>query len=264
MFPMRSHFSMRGRPSFLQPTRCQTTPSRSSILSAISSLTALSDIASQRTYGRSGGRKLARSRDVTVIHGMACTGVLTNAEGTRVAALDLRTASNRRHKVSAGTIVLACGGLETPRLLLASRGSRSCGLGNERDLVGRFYMTHLVSSADNVGALRFAAADTARAFEFNKTSDGVYGRRMILLSPEARRRERLPNIVFRPSRPPMDDASQQDPVLSMLFLVRSLLIPPEYARSMAAKAGEPPCFAGVARTRPQYYFRHSWSDAFWC
>jgi hypothetical protein len=101
-------------------------------------------------------------------------------------------------------------------------------------------MTHLVSSADNVGALRFAAADTARAFDFSKTLDGVYGRRMILLSPEARRRERLPNIVFRPTRPPMDDASQRDPVLSMLFLVRSLLIPPEYARSMVAKLGSVP------------------------
>ena len=130
------------------------------------------------------------------------------------------------------------GGLETPRVLLASRGSRSCGLGNERDLVGRFYMTHLVSSADNVGALRFAAADTARAFDFSKTLDGVYGRRMILLSPEARRRERLPNTVFRPTRPPMDDASQRDPVLSMLFLVRSLLIPRNmhaaWSRSWAA------------------------------
>ena len=186
--------------------------------------------------------KLARSHNVTVIHGMACTSIVTNAEGTSVAALELRTVSKRRHKISAPTIVLACGGLETPRLLLASRGSRSCGLGNERDLVGRFYMTHLVSSAQNVGALRFSAADTARAFDFNKTSDGVYGRRMILLSPEARRRERLPNIVFRPTRPPMDDASQQDPVLSTAFLVRRLLIPPEYARSMAKKLGSLPAW----------------------
>ena len=112
--------------------------------------------------------KLARSREVTVIHGVACTGVLTNAEGTRAAALELRTISNRRHTIVATTIVLACGGLETPRLLLASRSSRSCGLGNERDLVGRFYMTHLVSNAENVGALRFAAADTANAFDFKK------------------------------------------------------------------------------------------------
>jgi choline dehydrogenase-like flavoprotein len=180
---------------------------------------------------------LAQSRNVTVIHGAACTRVLTNAEGTFAAAVELMTVSRRRHTIAATKIVLACGGLETPRLLLASRARRSCGLGNERDLVGRFYMTHLVSSAENVGALVFAAAGTARAFDFNKTVDGIYGRRMILLSPEARRRESLPNIVFRPTRPPMDDASHRDSVLSAMFLVRSLLIPPEYARSLTARLG---------------------------
>jgi choline dehydrogenase-like flavoprotein len=183
---------------------------------------------------------LARLRDVTVIHGAACTEVLTDAEGTRVVALELRTASQTRHKVFAGTIVLACGGLETPRLLLASRRTHLRGLGNGRDLVGRFYMAHLVSSAENAGSLRFAKAATARAFDFNKTIDGVYSRRMILLSPEARRREGLPNIVFRPSRPPIDNASHRDSVLSTMFLVRNLLIPAEYARSLTAKQG---CFS---------------------
>jgi hypothetical protein len=101
-------------------------------------------------------------------------------------------------------------------------------------------MTHLVSSAENVGALRFTLAETARAFDFNKTADGVYGRRMILLSPEARRRESLPNIVFRPSRPPVDDVSHRDSVLSTMFLVRRLLIPAEYARGLSAKLGSFP------------------------
>ena len=186
------------------------------------------------------GAHLAQSRKVTVIHGAACTGVLTNVEGTLAVAVELTTVSRRRHTIAAAKIVLACGGLETPRLLLASRASRSCGVGNERDLVGRFYMTHLVSNAENVGALVFAAADTARAFDFNKTVDGVYGRRMITLSPEARWRESLPNIVFRPSRPPIDDPSHRDSVLSTMFLVRSLLIPPEYARSLTAKLGSFP------------------------
>jgi choline dehydrogenase-like flavoprotein len=185
---------------------------------------------------------LARSHDVTVIHGVVCTSVITNAEGTRAAGLELRTASGSHHKIAAETIVLACGGLETPRLLLASRRNRACGLGNERDLVGRFYMTHLVSSAENVGALRFATAHMAHAFDFNKTRDGVYGRRMILLGPEVRERESLPNIVFRPSRPPIDDASHGDSVLSAMFLVRRLLMPPEYARSLVAKPGSLPTF----------------------
>ena len=87
-----------------------------------------------------------------------CRGVLTNAEGTCVAALEVRTPSHRRHKIVSETIVLACGGFETPRLLLASRATRSHGLGNERDLVGRFYMTHLVSSAENVGVLRLGSS----------------------------------------------------------------------------------------------------------
>ena len=102
-------------------------------------------------------------------------------------------------------------------------------------MVGRFYMTHLVSSAENVGTLRFAFPGTARAFDYNKTVDGVYARRMILLSSEARRREGLPNIVFRPSRPPVDDASHRDSVLSAMFLIRRLLMPPEYARILGAK-----------------------------
>jgi choline dehydrogenase-like flavoprotein len=186
---------------------------------------------------RKWGATLTRSRDVTVIHGATCTNVITNIDGTRVIALELRTASNRSHEIRASAIVLACGGLETPRLLLASRGSRTCGLGNEHDLVGRFYMTHLVSDAHNVGALRFAATETARAFDYNITLDGIYGRRMILLSPAVRQREGIGNIVFRPTRPQIDDASHRDPVLSAMFLAKSLLIPAEYMRSLAVEVG---------------------------
>jgi len=184
--------------------------------------------------------KLARFCNVMVIHGTTCTSVVTNADGTRAIALNLRTISNRSYKVRASVIVLACGGLETPRLLLASRESRTSGLGNEHDLVGRFYMTHLVSNARNVGALHFAAPETARSFEYDMTSDGVYGRRMILLSPAARQLYGIGNIVFRPSRPPIDDASHGDPVLSAMFLARSLVIPAEYARSLIVQAGASP------------------------
>jgi choline dehydrogenase-like flavoprotein len=186
---------------------------------------------------RKWGATIARSRDVEVIHGATCTNIVTNLDGTRVIAIELKTASSRSYKIFAPTIVLACGGLETPRLLLASRGSRSCGLGNENDLVGRFYMTHLVSDARNVGVLRFTTPKTAQAFNYTKTSDGVYGRRMILLSPAARQRDGIGNIVFRPTRPPIDDASHRDPVLSAMFLVRNLLIPAEYARSLAVETG---------------------------
>ncbi len=173
---------------------------------------------------------LARSDDVMVMHGVACTEVLTSPDGNRAVGLRLTTRLHKSLKLFAPTIVLACGGLETPRLLLASRSVRSCGLGNERDLVGRFYMTHLVG---DVGRLRLADAETGRELDYAVTSDGVYVRRLILLSPEARRRASLGNIVFRPTIPTIADPSHGDPVLSTMYLVKHFIVT-EYARRLVA------------------------------
>ena len=50
--------------------------------------------------------------------------------------------SGNAHKVSAKRFVLACGALETPRLLLVSKHKKTSGVGNEYDLVGRYLMQH--------------------------------------------------------------------------------------------------------------------------
>jgi choline dehydrogenase-like flavoprotein len=180
------------------------------------------------------GAAFSRSSQVTVIHGAACANIITSAEGARVLGLELRTVLNRSHKILAPSVVLACGGLETPRLLLASRDRKSCGLGNDHDLVGRFYMTHFCG---DVGRLRFAHPEIARKFDYGLTPDGVYARRLILLSPAARRREGIPNIVFRPTIPPIADAAHGDPVLSAMFVAKGL-ITPEYARRLLSQAPE--------------------------
>jgi choline dehydrogenase-like flavoprotein len=44
--------------------------------------------------------------------------------------------------VSAKLFILAMNGIETPRLLLLSNKTQSAGLGNQHDLVGRFFMEH--------------------------------------------------------------------------------------------------------------------------
>ena len=44
--------------------------------------------------------------------------------------------------VVAKLFILALGGLETPRLLLLSNRTQNTGLGNQHDLVGRFFMEH--------------------------------------------------------------------------------------------------------------------------
>lgn len=60
----------------------------------------------------------------------------------RVERLDFATLTGSRLAVISRFAVLACGGLENPRLLLASRRQMASGIGNGRDLVGRYFMGH--------------------------------------------------------------------------------------------------------------------------
>ena len=52
--------------------------------------------------------------------------------------------------VNAPAVVLCCGGIENARLLLLSRSQKRDGLGNDRDLVGRFLQDHPNATTANV------------------------------------------------------------------------------------------------------------------
>jgi len=62
--------------------------------------------------------------------------------GDRVTGVRVATFNGRRVAVKAGAVVLACGGIENARLLLAAGGGARGGIGNEHDLVGRYFMDH--------------------------------------------------------------------------------------------------------------------------
>lgn len=62
--------------------------------------------------------------------------------GRRVERLTVRALNGRSLDVAARTVVLAAGGLENPRLLLASRSVMADGIGNRHDQVGRYFMEH--------------------------------------------------------------------------------------------------------------------------
>jgi choline dehydrogenase-like flavoprotein len=71
----------------------------------------------------------------TIVTHATVTRIETGEAGT-VTHVDAKSLTGRTLRVHARYFVLAAGGLENPRLLLANR------LGNDRDLVGRFFMEH--------------------------------------------------------------------------------------------------------------------------
>jgi choline dehydrogenase-like flavoprotein len=95
-----------------------------------------------KRFGRSERRRLARAAAIRLLLHANVTRIELDEDGGLVRALTAKTLSGKLLRLKAQIFVLAMGGLETPRLLLASRDRQSRGIGNGFDLVGRYFMDH--------------------------------------------------------------------------------------------------------------------------
>lgn len=86
--------------------------------------------------------RLSASPKATVLHDASITGLHLDEAGRSISHVTAKTLCGRSLKLVGRHVVLACGGLETPRLLLASCDRQPVGLGNGHDLVGRYFMDH--------------------------------------------------------------------------------------------------------------------------
>jgi choline dehydrogenase-like flavoprotein len=93
-------------------------------------------------FGDSMRPEMERASNVRVFLHANVTALVTNAHATQVTEVRFTTLDGRTGGVRARTFVLACGGLETPRLLLNTDDVQRDGLGNARGLVGRYFMDH--------------------------------------------------------------------------------------------------------------------------
>jgi choline dehydrogenase-like flavoprotein len=93
-------------------------------------------------FGAAFRTQLQASRNVAVFLNANVTSIELDRACTRVEACIARTLGGKAIRFIAKRFVVACGGLETARLLLASRSVAPNGIGNDHDTVGRYYMDH--------------------------------------------------------------------------------------------------------------------------
>jgi choline dehydrogenase-like flavoprotein len=93
-------------------------------------------------FGERYGPRLERAANVRVLLHANVVNIDAAETGRSVTGLTVRTLEGRSHAVKARYYVLATGGLENARLLLLSNDVVATGLGNQHDLVGRFFMEH--------------------------------------------------------------------------------------------------------------------------
>jgi choline dehydrogenase-like flavoprotein len=92
--------------------------------------------------GRRFGGELERARHVRTYLYANVVDIEAGSEARHVRRLHCRTLSGKAFTASGRQFVLATGGIENARLLLASNKVQASGLGNGHDLVGRYFMEH--------------------------------------------------------------------------------------------------------------------------
>ena len=151
-------------------------------------------------------------------------------DGSRIASLDVRNSKDLGFSVRADRVVLAMGGMETPRLLLTSDDVHASGLGNANDLVGRFYMCHI---AGTIGSLRVNGPTNSVWHGYDIAADGTYCRRRISLRPTVQSDRQVGNAVFRLHHPRIADPQHRTGPLSAIFLAQKF-ISYEYAKRLVS------------------------------
>jgi choline dehydrogenase-like flavoprotein len=118
----------------------------------------------------------------------------TNETAAHVTPLEGKCLTGNAFTVTARMYVLAMGGIENARLLLAANGVEKPGLGNSNDLVGRFFMEHprLSGAAEILLSDRFLDVGfyASRPFQ-DKVARGI-----VALSPDLIERDQLTNLYF--------------------------------------------------------------------
>ncbi len=192
-------------------------------------------------FGERYSKRLQLAPGVRVLLGANCTAIRLQPDGQSVRELEVCTLDGGRFSVQPNATVLAAGGLETARLLLASRDVAPAGVGNAHDVVGRYYMCHI---AGNVGALTVRAPLAHVRHGYEITPEGIYCRRRLSVSAAEQQRLGLANAVARLHFARITDPAHRNGVLSGLFLARRLI---SYEYSKRLNDGNP---------TPGVYARH--------
>ena len=155
-------------------------------------------------FARVYGGQLEKAANVRVVAHANVADIRLEQGGGRVESLTCRTLAKTEFSVLANRYVLALGGIENPRVLLAARSQQPEGVANASDAVGRYFMEH-PHYYGSIGVVHLPELD--KRFYTRMPSDlkrgngtpvrvmGAFG-----LAAEISRRERLLNFsaAFHP------------------------------------------------------------------
>lgn len=162
-------------------------------------------------------KSLEASRRIHISLNTTVVGLVFDAAQRTVLGVETRSQAGAG-VIRARRVVLALGGVETTRLLLAVQRRHPQLFGGLNGPLGRYYMGHI---SGKIADIVFDRPDSADDFDFFRDSSGAFVRRRFTLTPAAQSKHQLLNTAFWPDNPPFHDYRHKSGVLSGVFLVLS-------------------------------------------
>jgi choline dehydrogenase-like flavoprotein len=169
-------------------------------------------------FGKEYFNDLKQSKNIQLLYNLTCTEIETNEQGNQVEVLHAKTMGGKNIQVKCQRYILASGGLNTTRLLLASDRNHPGGIGNHSGMLGRFYMGHL---SGDIAVANFTTPPKSTIFGFDRDADKIYLRRRFSFSREFQHEKQLSNTVAWLGAPKFADPSHQNGILSSAYLALS-------------------------------------------
>jgi choline dehydrogenase-like flavoprotein len=166
------------------------------------------------------GKRIERSERITLCLNCTVVDLDLGADG-RVVESVVVAGPDGKSKVKARAVILAGGGVETTRLLLAVQRRWPVHFGGTGGPLGRYYMGHISGKIANIV---LNEPEAIADLDFELDASGAYVRRRFMLSEAAQRTHGLLNAAFSPDNAPFHDPRHHSSVLSAVFL--ALALPP--------------------------------------
>jgi len=145
-------------------------------------------------FGTAYSNELRNASNVSVYLNANLVDIETNRSASEVSGVALACLHGRRFRAHARHYVLATGGIENARLLLSSDRVRQGGLGNDYDLVGRYFSDHPV--VYNTATIHFADPQPKLAFYDVNVVRGQMVQGYLAPSPTLQKEQQLPAFIL--------------------------------------------------------------------
>ena len=145
-------------------------------------------------FGERYAKELEEAEQIKVLLNANVTELKLNSSASAIESVEIKSLNGKKGTVSAKQYVLACGGTENPRILLLSNSIVGAGVGNQYDLVGRFFMDHLMDSAGYIMVTEKPSRLEYLFDQFTPHNDEIDVQASLVASETLQREKRILNI----------------------------------------------------------------------